>query len=72
MGSIGAILGFYRDNGKENGNYYSIRGSYPKRDQLWRRKKEYVVPDHAGTLNPAHWAVDDLRRLPGVYIHIYV
>ena len=23
---IGAILGLYRDNGKENGNYYSITG----------------------------------------------
>ena len=22
MGSIGVILGLYRDNGKENGNYY--------------------------------------------------
>ena len=22
MGIIGTILGFYRDNGKENGNYY--------------------------------------------------
>ena len=25
---IGIILGFYRDNGKENGNYYSILGIY--------------------------------------------
>ena len=25
---IGAILGLYRDNGKENGNYYSIIGIY--------------------------------------------
>ena len=24
MGYFGAILGLYRDNGKENGNYYSI------------------------------------------------
>ena len=23
MGIIGYILGFYRDNGKENGNYYN-------------------------------------------------
>ena len=23
IGIIGYILGFYRDNGKENGNYYS-------------------------------------------------
>ena len=22
-----SILGFYRDNGKENGNYYSVLGS---------------------------------------------
>ena len=25
---MGAILGLYRDNGKENGNYYSILGLY--------------------------------------------
>ena len=27
-GYIGYILGLYRDNGKENGNYYSILGLY--------------------------------------------
>ena len=26
IGIIGYILGFYWDNGKENGNYYSIIG----------------------------------------------
>ena len=28
IGIIGVILGLYRDNGKENGNYYSILGLY--------------------------------------------
>ena len=28
MGFIGCILGLYRDNGKENGNYFSILGLY--------------------------------------------
>ena len=28
MGIIGVILGLYRDNGKEHGNYYSILGLY--------------------------------------------
>ena len=25
MGVIGNILGLYRDNGKENGNYYNVK-----------------------------------------------
>ena len=28
MGDIRVILGFYRDNGKENGNYYAVLGPW--------------------------------------------
>ena len=31
---IGVIHGLYRDNGKENGNYYSILGSYRDNGKL--------------------------------------
>ena len=38
---IGMILGLYRDNGQENGNYYSVLGLY--RDNGKENGSYYII-----------------------------
>ena len=46
----GSILGLYRDNGKENGNYYN-RG-YRDYDEI------YILPKHVTHTNPIQRTVE--------------
>ena len=50
--SIGVILGLYRENGKENGNYYSILGFYWDNGKENYPEPQTLNPKKPSTLNP--------------------
>ena len=43
MDTIGVIQGMYRGNGKENGSYYSILGSYIGYIRIMEKKMEATI-----------------------------
>ena len=64
MGYIGALCGLYRDNGKENGNYYSILGLDKSRTFPWQFSglQTFFKPVHTCLAPFATWAV--LKIMP--------
>ena len=64
MGYIGALCGLKRDNGKENGNSYSILGLDKSRTFPWQlaRPQTFFKPVHTCLAPFATWAV--LKIMP--------
>ena len=63
-GIIGYMLGLYRDNGKENGNYYRVYMGYTERME---KKMKTTILGYAGINGYILWLYRDNGKVNGNY-----